>query len=148
MKNSLLFLAPNMPGYTAKNTLPSPIIWMIRSAGSSQLLMLVVKETTPTLSSPRITDWQRHGLIGKQNLYEHSMPFFIRDSQGKVITAPIYLQDAMATSLAIAGSEASNSVEFQKPSAIGQERQTHPNIRKFTGPTWTPNDRLPSTIKS
>lgn len=71
----------------------------------------------------------RHGLIGKQNLYEHStrVPFFISGPgipKGKVITAPIYLQDAMATSLAIADSEASNTIEFQNllPLAKGKTK--------------------------
>lgn len=49
-----------------------------------------------------------HGLIGKQNLYEHSVrvPFVLRGpgiEAGKRITAPIYVQDIAPTTLQIAG---------------------------------------------
>lgn len=58
-----------------------------------------------------------HGLVGKQNMYEHSMrpPFIV---VGPGITAnsnidtPIYLQDAMATALDLAGVERPDYVEF------------------------------------
>lgn len=48
-----------------------------------------------------------HGLVGKQNMYEHSMraPFIISGPNIKVdkkIDTPIYIQDAMATSLELA----------------------------------------------
>ena len=60
----------------------------------------------------------QHGLMGKQNMYEHSLrvPFIIsgpdaaRDTR---IDRPIYLQDAMATSLAIAGAPPDNQIEFK-----------------------------------
>lgn len=59
-----------------------------------------------------------HGLLGKQNMYEHSLrpPFLISGpgvEAGKVVTAPIYLQDAMATSLEIAGVEIPENVDFK-----------------------------------
>ena len=49
-----------------------------------------------------------HGLVGKQNMYEHSVraPFIIKGpniKKGGKIDSPIYLQDAMATTLEIAG---------------------------------------------
>ncbi len=52
----------------------------------------------------------RHGLMGKQNMFEHSLrvPFVIsgpKIPQGKVIDERIYLQDAVATSLEIAGAD-------------------------------------------
>jgi arylsulfatase A-like enzyme len=55
----------------------------------------------------------RHGLFGKQNMYEHSLrvPFVISGPgipQGKVIDERIYLQDAVATSLALAGADPSD----------------------------------------
>lgn len=59
-----------------------------------------------------------HGLVGKQNMYEHSMraPFIITGPEvksGKKIDTPIYLQDAMATSLELAGVQKPNFVEFK-----------------------------------
>jgi choline-sulfatase len=52
----------------------------------------------------------RHGLMGKQSMFEHSLrvPFVIsgpKIPQGKVIDERIYLQDAVATSLDIAGAD-------------------------------------------
>lgn len=52
----------------------------------------------------------RHGLMGKQSMFEHSVrvPFVIsgpKIPQGKVIDERIYLQDAVATSLDIAGAD-------------------------------------------
>ena len=52
----------------------------------------------------------RHGLMGKQNMYEHSLrvPFVIAGPgipQGVVNETPIYMQDAMATALELAGAE-------------------------------------------
>lgn len=80
----------------------------------------------------------RHGLIGKQNLYEHStrVPFFMSGPdipKGKVITAPIYLQDAMATSLAIAGSKPSNSVEFQNLLPLAKGKTNSSKHREIYG---------------
>lgn len=59
-----------------------------------------------------------HGLIGKQNLFDHSVrvPFMIAGpgvAEGKTIDAPIYLQDVMPTSLALAGIEIPDHVQFQ-----------------------------------
>ncbi len=58
-----------------------------------------------------------HGLFGKQNLYEHStrVPFIVKGPgipQGTKTSAPIYLQDVMASSLALAGIEKPGHVEF------------------------------------
>ncbi len=58
-----------------------------------------------------------HGLLGKQNMYEHSLrvPFIVTGpgvKAGAKIAAPIHLQDAMATALDIAGAD-QNGVEFQ-----------------------------------
>jgi len=60
----------------------------------------------------------RHGLVGKQNMYEHSMraPFIIcgpKLKKNKKIDTPIYIQDAMATSLEIAGIEKPDYVDFK-----------------------------------
>ena len=60
-----------------------------------------------------------HGLLGKQNMYEHSLrvPFIISAPKlgfpiGKTITSPIYLQDAIATCVDIAGAEKPDTLEF------------------------------------
>ncbi len=59
-----------------------------------------------------------HGLLGKQNMYDASMrvPFFISGPdipKGVTINEMIYLQDAMATCLDLAGSDALNKVDFK-----------------------------------
>ena len=58
-----------------------------------------------------------HGLMGKQNLYDHStrVPLMVTGPgvpKGKKIDTPIYLQDIMATSLDLAGVEKPDHVEF------------------------------------
>lgn len=59
----------------------------------------------------------RHGLMGKQNMHEHSLrvPFLLSGPglpAGRSIDARIYLQDAMATALDLAGADA-RDVEFR-----------------------------------
>lgn len=58
-----------------------------------------------------------HGLMGKQNAYEHStrVPFFISGKgipAGKEVESPIWLQDGMATTLDLAGLAKPEGVEF------------------------------------
>lgn len=58
-----------------------------------------------------------HGLMGKQNLYDHSVrvPFIVRGPgvpKGKRIDTPIYLQDVMPTALELAGVEKPSHVQF------------------------------------
>lgn len=72
-----------------------------------------------------------HGLLGKQNLYEHStrVPFIIQGPtipKGKRIESPIYLQDVMATSLALAGIEKPKHVDFNDilPLAQGKTKKS------------------------
>lgn len=60
----------------------------------------------------------RHGLFGKQNMYEHSIrvPFVVVGPEvaaGRKITTPIYLQDMMATTLELAGVEKPEHVFFK-----------------------------------
>ncbi|MDF1850007.1 MAG: sulfatase-like hydrolase/transferase [Verrucomicrobiales bacterium] len=60
----------------------------------------------------------RHGLIGKQSLFDHSVriPFMMVGpgvEAGKKIDEPIYLQDVMATSLELAEVAAPEHVQFQ-----------------------------------
>ncbi len=59
----------------------------------------------------------RHGLLGKQTLFDHSIraPFMIvgpNIPKGQKIDTDIYIQDAMATSLEIAGSKKPDFVFF------------------------------------
>jgi arylsulfatase A-like enzyme len=58
-----------------------------------------------------------HGLMGKQNMYDHSLrvPFLVSGpgvKAGSRIDAPIHLQDAMATALDLAGADRKD-IEFQ-----------------------------------
>jgi choline-sulfatase len=58
-----------------------------------------------------------HGLMGKQNLYDHSLrvPFIVTGpgvKAGAKIDTPIHLQDAMATALDLAGADR-EGVEFK-----------------------------------
>jgi arylsulfatase A-like enzyme len=59
-----------------------------------------------------------HGLFGKQNMYEHSLrvPFFVVGpgvAANRRLAAPIYLQDVMPTTLALAGATPPAHVFFQ-----------------------------------
>lgn len=59
-----------------------------------------------------------HGLLGKQNSYDHSVrvPWVIvgpKVPAGKKVDEMIYLQDAMATALDVAGVDKPNYVEFE-----------------------------------
>lgn len=72
-----------------------------------------------------------HGLMGKQNMFEHSMksPLILTGPgipAGEIIGTPVYLQDIMPTSLQMAGIEIPDSVDFKSllPLIRGkQERQ-------------------------
>ena len=72
-----------------------------------------------------------HGLLGKQNLYEHStrVPFIVKGPdipKDKKVSAPIYLQDIMPSSLLLAGSTIPEHVEFHDilPLAKGKASQS------------------------
>lgn len=59
-----------------------------------------------------------HGLIGKQNMYDHSVrvPFIVAGpgvNKNRRVEAPIYLQDVMATSLALAEATVPDHVYFK-----------------------------------
>ena len=77
----------------------------------------------------------RHGLLGKQNMYEHSMrPPFIMSGPGLKpgtrIDTPIYLQDAMATALELAGAKRPDYVEFKSlmPLIRGERKVQYESI--------------------
>ncbi len=72
-----------------------------------------------------------HGLLGKQNLYEHStrVPFIINGPdipKDNIVDAPIYLQDIMPSSLELANSEKPEHVEFHDilPLARGKTKKS------------------------
>jgi len=68
----------------------------------------------------------QHGLLGKQNLYDHSVrvPFLVSGpgiKGGTKCTTPIYLQDVMSTSLEISGAE-QQGVDFKSLMPLIQEK--------------------------
>ena len=76
----------------------------------------------------------RHGLMGKQNLYEHSIrvPFLITGPgipKQKTIATRIFLQDAMATALELAGADGSG-IDFRSlmPLLRGETTSHHGSI--------------------
>ncbi len=72
-----------------------------------------------------------HGLMGKQNMYEHSMrpPLILSGPgipKGRRIETPVYLQDIMPTTLEIAGSPIPDYVDFKSLLPLIQGKtQTH-----------------------
>ncbi|MGQ1783804.1 MULTISPECIES: sulfatase-like hydrolase/transferase [unclassified Saccharicrinis] len=79
-----------------------------------------------------------HGLFGKQNMYDHSVrpPFMIIGpglEKGKKVDAEIYLQDAMATALDLAGSTQTDSVFFNSVMPLAMGEQTHSNYNGIYG---------------
>ncbi len=77
----------------------------------------------------------RHGLMGKQNQYDHSVrvPFIMVGPdvpQDKRIDTPIYLQDVMPTTLELAGVEKPDYVDFKSllPLLRGETEQHYEAI--------------------
>jgi len=77
----------------------------------------------------------RHGLIGKQNMYDHSVriPFMVVGPNvpaGKRIDSPIYIQDVMPTTLELAGAAKPKHVDFQNllPLIRGETTDSYPSI--------------------
>lgn len=76
-----------------------------------------------------------HGLMGKQNLYDHSVrvPFVVVGPgvpEGKTISDAIYYQDIMPTTLALAGAEIPEHVGFKNllPIIRGDEKTNYKAI--------------------
>jgi len=72
----------------------------------------------------------KHGLIGKQSLYDHSIrpPLMVMGPdipKGRKVSTDVYLQDIMATSLEIANIEKPDYVEFHSflPQAKGNQKE-------------------------
>lgn len=60
----------------------------------------------------------RHGLLGKQNMYDHSIrvPYVVagpRIEAGKKISSPIYIQDSVPTALEAAGAKVPEHIQYQ-----------------------------------
>ena len=73
-----------------------------------------------------------HGLVGKQNMYDHSIrvPFLVTGPQVKRdhrISAPIYLQDVMATTLELASVPKPSTTDFRSflPLLRGETDRSH-----------------------
>ncbi|NJB35177.1 sulfatase-like hydrolase/transferase [Croceivirga sp. JEA036] len=80
----------------------------------------------------------KHGLIGKQSLYDHSIraPFIVYGPgvpKGKRVSTDIYIQDAMATALAIAGVEDTNQVFFNSVLPLAKGEKTTSNYPAIYG---------------
>jgi arylsulfatase A-like enzyme len=73
-----------------------------------------------------------HGLMGKQNLFDHSVrvPFLARGARfkaGQRLSTPIFLQDVTPTSLELAGAQIPDTVDFKSllPVADGTVTDLH-----------------------
>ena len=73
-----------------------------------------------------------HGLLGKQNMYDHSMrvPLFVAGPGipgGQRVDVDVYLQDVMPTALELAGAAIPDHVEFNSllPLADGSRQEGH-----------------------
>lgn len=76
----------------------------------------------------------RHGLMGKQSMFEHSMrvPFVIagpRVPKGKIVNERIYLQDAVATALDFAEADC-DGIDFKslRPLMVGSQQKHYDAI--------------------
>lgn len=74
----------------------------------------------------------RHGFLGKQNLYDHSIrpPMIILGPdlpKGKKVDADVYLQDAMATAIDLTGAKKPSYIEFNSflDIAKGDRKESH-----------------------
>ena len=77
----------------------------------------------------------RHGLMGKQNLFDHSVrvPFIVNGpgiEKGKRIDGAVYLQDVMPTSLELAGVERPEHVQFKSvlPVLRGERQENYKSL--------------------
>ena len=80
-----------------------------------------------------------HGLLGKQNLYEHSIrvPLLISGPdvpKKRAIDTPVYLQDVMPTTLAIAEVEKPDHVQFQNLMPLVEGTKTESDHKEIYGP--------------
>ncbi|WP_242202152.1 sulfatase-like hydrolase/transferase [Aestuariivivens insulae] len=79
-----------------------------------------------------------HGLMGKQNMYDHSMrvPLMIVGPnlpKNKKVNADVYLQDVMATALDIAGVQKPEYIEFNSLLNLAKGEETTSNYKSIYG---------------
>tara|TARA_B100000282_G_C31624939_1_gene441109 strand:- start:329 stop:898 length:570 start_codon:yes stop_codon:yes gene_type:complete len=75
----------------------------------------------------------QHGLMGKQNMFEHSMkpPLIISGPgfpKGKTIKTPVYLQDIMPTTLELAQVPIPNNIAFKSLLPVIKGKQSYSSI--------------------
>ena len=80
----------------------------------------------------------KHGLLGKQSLFDHSIrpPLIIlgpKIPKNKKTNLDVYLQDAMATSFEIAGIKKPNYIEFNSFLDIAKGKKTKSNYNAIYG---------------
>lgn len=80
----------------------------------------------------------RHGLLGKQNLFDHSIrvPLMVAGPgipKGKRFDQDVYLQDIMATSLELAGIDKPDYVDFQSFLDIAQGKRAESHYDAIYG---------------
>ncbi|MGM8361981.1 sulfatase-like hydrolase/transferase [Flavobacterium sp. ARAG 55.4] len=80
----------------------------------------------------------RHGLLGKQSLFDHSVraPFVMVGPdipKNKKVDTDIYLQDAMATALDLAGAPKPKYVEFNSLMDLAKGKKTKSNYKAIYG---------------
>ncbi len=79
-----------------------------------------------------------HGLIGKQNMYDHSMrvPLFVKGPdvpKNRKMDVDVYLQDVMASALDLSGLEKPEYVEFNSLMPFVRGQQTESNYPAIYG---------------
>ncbi len=87
-----------------------------------------------------------HGLLGKQNMYDHSIrpPMIVIGPdipKNKKVDADVYLQDIMATTLELAGIEKPDYVEFSSLLSLAKGTQTKSNYNAIYG-CYTKTQRM------
>ncbi|MEM9329420.1 MAG: sulfatase-like hydrolase/transferase [Bacteroidota bacterium] len=80
----------------------------------------------------------RHGLIGKQNMYQHSMkvPLIVNGPgipANEIRDQQVYLQDVMATALELGGADGMEAVEFKSLMPIINDAATGDNYEPVYG---------------
>ena len=88
-----------------------------------------------------------HGLMGKQNMYDHSMrvPLMVigpNIPKGKKIDADVYMQDIMATSLEIAGVPKPEYIEFNSFLNFTNDKQRESNYSGIYGTYEAKSQRM------
>jgi arylsulfatase A-like enzyme len=88
----------------------------------------------------------RHGLLGKQSMYDHSVrpPMMVMGPgipKGQKVTNDIYLQDIMATALELGGVEKPDYVEFKSFLSQAQGNSSEGNYDQIYG-AYTQTQRM------